>query len=162
MDIVLRATAIYAFLWLITRAVGKRELSQLSAFDLLLLVTLGDMVQQGVTQQDTSVAGAFLAVGTMAFWTVALSWINFRFRPLRPMLEGLPVVIIRDGALLEDFRRLERLTEEEVKEEVRNQGIDDLRKVRIGVLEADGKMSFLSTDGQQPQQQGSEGPTAAT
>ena len=72
MEIIVRATAIFFFVWLVTRSIGKRQLSEISAFQLILLVTIGDLVQQGVTQDDRSLSGAFLAVGTIGL-LVALS-----------------------------------------------------------------------------------------
>jgi uncharacterized membrane protein YcaP (DUF421 family) len=147
MEIVIRSTVIFFFLWIVTRAVGRRELSQLSAFELLLLVTFGDLVQQGVTQEDMSLTGAVLAVGTMALLTVLLSYLSFRFRRTEPVLEGLPVIIVRDGRPLEDVLRIERLSVAEVDEAAREQGIGDLKEVTIGIIERDGKFSFIKRDG---------------
>jgi uncharacterized membrane protein YcaP (DUF421 family) len=144
MELVLRTTVIFFFLWLVARATGKRVLSELSAFELLLLVTVGDLVQQGVTQEDMSLVGAMLAVGTLALLTTAFSYIGFRWRRVRPIIEGLPVVIVKDGRLLDEAMRIERLTEDDVKEEARQQGIADLSTVRLAVLEPDGKFSFVT------------------
>ncbi len=90
MEIVYRAAAIYFFLWFITRVVGKRELGQMSAFELVLLVTMGDLIQQGVTQEDYSITGAMLAVGTFALLIVLFAYLSWRFPRSRPALEGLP------------------------------------------------------------------------
>jgi uncharacterized membrane protein YcaP (DUF421 family) len=78
MDIVLRATVLYFFIVLVTRVVGRRELSSLSPFDLILLIILGDAVQQGLTQDDYSITGAMIAVGTIASLQVASSYLAFR------------------------------------------------------------------------------------
>src|SRR5688572_5373699 len=152
MEIIVRTTVIFFFMWLLTRGMGKRELSQMTAFELLLLVTLGDLVQQGVTQEDMSVIGAMMAVGTIAFWALVFAWFTFRFKRARPLLEGLPVVIIKDGEVLDEFLHAERMTLDELKEEARNQGVADLANVRIGVLEPDGKVSFLQDSGPSDQQ----------
>ena len=156
MEIIVRTTVIFFFMWLLTRGMGKRELSQMTAFELLLLVTLGDLVQQGVTQEDMSVIGAMMAVGTIAFWALVFAFLTFRFKKARPVLEGLPIVIIKDGEVLEQFLHAERMTLDELKEEARNQGIADLAHVTLGVLEPDGKVSFLQDTGQGDQQSGSE------
>lgn len=154
MDLMIRATVVYFFLWAVARGVGKRELSEMTAFELILLVVMGDLIQQGVTQEDMSVTGAILVISTLTFWIVVMSYLSFRFRRTRPIFEGLPVVVVRDGEALEEALRLERVTVDELKEGARNQGVDDLRQVRLGVLEPDGKFSFLTDDG--PQQQGSD------
>ncbi|MFP5319417.1 MAG: DUF421 domain-containing protein [Acidimicrobiia bacterium] len=147
MDLMVRATVVYFFLWAVARGVGKRELSQMTAFELILLVVMGDLVQQGVTQEDMSITGAILVISTLTFWIVVMSYLSFRFKRTRTVFEGLPVVIVRDGEPLEDFLRLERVTIDEVKEGARNQGVEDLKDVKLGVLEPDGKFTFLTDDG---------------
>ncbi|MCW2615369.1 MAG: hypothetical protein JWN08_2363 [Frankiales bacterium] len=153
MEVVVRAVVIYFFLWGITRVVGKRELGQMSAFELVLLVTMGDLIQQGVTQEDFSVTGAMLAVGTFALLIVLFSWLSWRFPRTRPALEGLPVVVVKDGRMLERVMRYERLSDTELLEGLREQGIDDLATVAIGVLEPDGKFSFFTAQDHQPPQE---------
>jgi uncharacterized membrane protein YcaP (DUF421 family) len=147
MDVVWRATAIYFFLFVFTRALGKRELAEMSAFELIVLVTMGDMVQQGVTQEDFSMTGAMLAVSTFGLLALATAYTGFKFRRARPLLEGRPVVVLHNGRWLDDALRVERLHREEVVEAARNQGITDLATVTVGVLEPDGKFSFLTGDG---------------
>src|SRR5918999_3247074 len=101
MDIVIRAAVLFLFVWLLTRIVGRRELSTLEPFDLILLVVLGDLIQQGVTQNDFSVTGAMLAGGTMAVMTILFSWLAFRFPRVQPVLEGDPVILIERGKAIE-------------------------------------------------------------
>ncbi len=151
MEIILRATAIYFFLWMLTRALGKRELAEMTAFELVLLVVMGDLIQQAVTQQDTSVVGGMLAVGTIGFLIVVTSYVSWRFKGTRGVIEGVAVVVVRDGKPLEDVLRLERVTVDEVLSDARNQGIADLAEVEVGVLEADGRFSFLTRDKEQQQ-----------
>lgn len=144
MEIIIRASIVFLVLFLIARGTGKRELSEITVFELILLVTMGDLVQQGVTQEDMSVTGAALAVGTLAFWILVLSAVSYRFKAARPLLDGRPVVVVHDGQPDMDALRLERLTIEELKEGARNQGIADLGSIRLGVLEPDGRFSFLT------------------
>ncbi len=150
MDVVYRAAFIYFFLWFITRVIGKRELGSMSAFELVLLVTMGDLIQQGTTQEDFSVTGAMLAVGTFALLMVFFSWVSFRFSRTRPLLEGMPVVVVQDGKPREDVMRYERLDESELLEALREQGIDDVAKVRVGILEPNGKYSFFTVEDHEP------------
>ena len=152
MELVLRATAVYFFLWLVARGIGKRELAEMTAFELILLVVMGDLIQQGVTQEDMSVTGAMLAVGTIAFWIVVFAYLTWRFKRVRPIFEGIPVVVIRDGQPLNDVLPIERLTVDELLEEARDQGISDLRDVRLAVLEPDGKFSFITKEGDRHQE----------
>jgi uncharacterized membrane protein YcaP (DUF421 family) len=146
MEIVYRAAILYLFLFFLMRVLGKKELGQMSAFELVLLLAMGDLVQQGVTQEDYSVIGAMLAIGTFGVLILIASYVSFRFPGTRPALEGIPVVIVRDGQLDKRVMHLERLTDTEVMEALREQGIDDLSTVRIGLLESDGKFSFFTSD----------------
>jgi uncharacterized membrane protein YcaP (DUF421 family) len=143
MDIVLRATFVFFVVLLVTRVVGKRELASLEPFDVILLVVIGDLVQQGVTQSDYSLTGAILAIVTISLLTVATAYVSYRFRTLRPVLEGEPVVLIENGNLLDANLRRERLTVEELIAEARQQSIGSLDDVEWAVLETTGRISFL-------------------
>jgi uncharacterized membrane protein YcaP (DUF421 family) len=147
MQIVLRAAVLFFFLWVVTRALGRRELSELSTFELILMVVLGDLVQQGVTGNDFSVTGAMLAAGTFMGLVGAFSYVSYRFSKAQEVLQGIPVVIVRDGKPLGNVLEYERLTLDDVKDAAREQGIGDLNEVVVGVLEADGKFSFLKVSG---------------
>jgi len=143
MDIVFRATIAFLFVFLLTRIVGRRELGSLEPFDLIMLIVLGDLVQQGVMQSDYSVTGLVLAGGTLAFMQVAVSYASFRFRKLRPVLDGEPILLVEDGRLLEGNLKRERLTPEEVAAQARLSQLDSLDKVRWAVLETSGQISFI-------------------
>ncbi len=147
MEIVIRAGVMFVFLWLVTRALGKRELAQLSAFELVLLVTMGDLVQQGITQEDYSVSGGMLTIGTFALLSVALSYISWRFPRSRPVLEGQPVVVVRAGKTQEKVLAYERLPASELLEAARKEGIRDIEDVELAVLENDGSISFFRRAG---------------
>jgi uncharacterized membrane protein YcaP (DUF421 family) len=151
MEIVLRAAVVYLFVWLIVRGTGKRELAEMTAFELVLLVVMGDLIQQAVTQEDTSIVGGMLAVGTIGFLIVVTSYVSWRLKGTRGVIEGVAVVIVRDGKPLENILRLERVTVDEVLSGARSQGIADLSEVEVGVLEADGKFSFLTRAKEQHQ-----------
>jgi uncharacterized membrane protein YcaP (DUF421 family) len=143
MDLVIRATVVFCFVFLVTRVVGKRELSTLEPFDLILLVVIGDLVQQGVTQSDYSITGAITVISTMALLTVVLSFVNFRFRRLRPLLEGEPVVLVEDGNVIERNMRRERITREELEAEGRLQQVAGIEDMRWAVLETAGQISII-------------------
>jgi uncharacterized membrane protein YcaP (DUF421 family) len=143
MDIVVRALILYAFVVFVMRIIGRRELSSLSAVDLVLLVVLGDAIQQGLTQDDYSVTGAVIAVSTIATVQVFSSWLSFRSRRARKILEGEPIVIVQDGKPIERNMNRERLTEDEVAEEMRIQQIGSFDEVQWAILETDGNISFV-------------------
>ena len=143
MDLVLRTVFAFVLILVITRAVGRRELSSMEPFDLILLVVIGDLVQQGVTQSDYSLTGATTVLVTMAVLVVATAWLSFRFARLRPVLEGEPTLLISDGELLTRNLRRERMTVDEIRAEARLQSIGSLSDIRYAVLETNGKISFV-------------------
>ena len=143
MEIVLRAAAVYVLLWLLLRAMGKRELAELTAFELVILVILGDIVQQGVTQEDMSVTGAALAVSTMGLLAVGTSVVGHRWPRGRRMMEGKPSLVLRDGSIDDEVLRLQRIPRSELEEAARKRGIRDLADVELGILETDGTFTFI-------------------
>ena len=143
MDIVIRAVVMFLFVWLVTRAVGRRELSTLEPFDLILLIVIGDLIQQGVTQNDFSVTGAMLAVGTVGAMTVLFSWLAFRFPRVQPVLEGDPVILVERGKPIERNLRMNRITREELASQARLQQIAHLDDIDWAVLETSGNISFI-------------------
>ena len=146
MEIVVRAVVIFAFLWLVTRAVGRSTLGELSTFELLLYVTMGDLVQQAVTQQDYSVTGGLLAVGTFALLTVSLSWTQWRFPRTRPIVTGRPLMVFEDGKPVEGNLRTQRLALADLLAAAREQGIRRTSDIEYAVMEADGRISFFTRD----------------
>jgi uncharacterized membrane protein YcaP (DUF421 family) len=124
--------------------VGRSTLGELTAFELLLFVTMGDLVQQGVTQQDFSLTGSVLAVGTFALLTVAFSYANWRWRSVRPIVHGVPVVVVSAGEPSIDAMRGERLSMDDLMAAARENGIERFSDIRLAVLETDGRISFFT------------------
>lgn len=149
MEIIVRATLVFWLLWFVARGSGKKELAELSAFDLILIVVLGDIVQQAVTQEDFSVTGAALAVTTLAGWVLLLSLVQHRSSAARSVLSGSPVVLVWNGEVLDRAMRREKLSHDDLTEAARSQGIADLREVHAAVLEADGALSFVKREDEQ-------------
>jgi uncharacterized membrane protein YcaP (DUF421 family) len=144
MDVVIRAALMYCFLLFITRVVGRRELSTLEPFDLILLIVLGDLIQQGVTQSDYSFTGLMLAAGTIAIMQTSVSWVGYRSpKKAGLVLEGEPIVIVQDGKCLERNTSRERIRKEEVLEAARKNGIASLDEIEWGILETSGEMTFI-------------------
>jgi uncharacterized membrane protein YcaP (DUF421 family) len=144
-ELVIRATVIYWFLWLVVRGTGKRSLAEISPLDLLIIVVLGDFVQQGVTGEDMSVTGALIVVSTFVLWMLIGDFFSRRSRTVEKVLEGEAVIVVRDGEPQKERLRMERLTVEELCSAAREHGFLDLADVKVGVLEADGKFSFIRT-----------------
>jgi uncharacterized membrane protein YcaP (DUF421 family) len=143
-EVIFRALFIFGFLWFITRVTGRSTLGELSTFQLLLYVTMGDLVQQAVTQQDYSVTSAVLAVGVFALLTVAISWLNSRSRRIRPITHGIPVVIVDQGEPIMSTLRAENVSIDDLMSAARQEGIERFADIRVAVLETNGRISFFS------------------
>jgi uncharacterized membrane protein YcaP (DUF421 family) len=143
MDLVVRAAVAFLFVYLLTRVIGRRELSSMEPFDLIMLVMIGDLVQQGVTQNDFSVTGSLLVGATIGLMTVAVSYTSFRFPRLRPVLDGEPVIVVEDGTPIDRNLRRNRITHEELAAAARSNGIGSLDGVKWAVLETNGRISFI-------------------
>ncbi len=143
MDIALRGIVLFLFVYLLTRVIGRRELSSLQPFDLILLIVLGDSIQQGLTQDDYSITGAVIAVGTIASLQVLTSWSAFRFPWLRRALDGHPVVLVEDGKVIEKNLRRERLTIDDLAEQARTNELASIADVQWAIFEPSGTISFI-------------------
>lgn len=143
MDIILRAIFLYAFVVFVMRVIGRRELSSMTPFDLILLIIVGDAIQQGLTQDDYSVTGAVLAIATIATLQVFTSYVSVRSGWARRLFEGDPVVLVERGKPVERNIRRERMTLDEVVAEARQSEIASLDDVEWAILEVNGTISFI-------------------
>lgn len=146
MDIVIRASVMFAILFGLLRLMGKRELGQMTPFELVMLVVVGDLIQQGITHNDFSLTGATLAIATFAFWTVVLGWVVYLSPRAQRLVEGTPRVLVHNGALVEANLRRDRLTRSEIESEMRLAGIAHVADVAWAILEPEGKISFVRRD----------------
>ena len=145
MEMIVRATVLYWFLFLVMRGSGKRTLAEFSPLDLLVVVVMGDLVQIGVTQEDLSITGAVMAITVITTWTLVGDWASRRWPPARRTLASGPVIVLRDGEVMPDRLRRERMTEDDLKAAARAQGHDDLRDIAMAVVEENGSISFIES-----------------
>jgi uncharacterized membrane protein YcaP (DUF421 family) len=130
----------------VMRATGKRELAEMGPFDLVLLIVVGDVIQQAVTQEDMSLTGASIVLATMGLLVVTANALTRRSDRARHLLEGHPTTVVRDGSVDQDAMRLERLPMSDLLEAARSKGIDDLAKVKYAILEPNGRFSFITDE----------------
>ncbi len=145
MILVVHALAVYLLLMFVIRVMGKRELTEMSAFDLVILFLVGDLIAEAVISEDTSVTGAVIVVGVFALLTIALSWVSLHSRRVEHALDGVPTIVVRDGE--PDFAAMkrERVSLDDLNEAARGQSIRRLSDIELAVLESDGKFSFFTT-----------------
>jgi uncharacterized membrane protein YcaP (DUF421 family) len=142
-EIALRTTAIYLLVLIGVRLSGKREVGQMTPFDLTLLLLLSNSVQNAMTGPDTSLAGGVVAAVvllTLNYFIADLAGTNRRFRKF---IQGQPTMLIHDGQVIASHMAKEHVSLDELRCAMREHGIGDFHQVAIGVLEVDGSFSFL-------------------
>jgi uncharacterized membrane protein YcaP (DUF421 family) len=146
MEIVIRASVMFGVMYVLLRLMGKRELGQMAPFELVSLIVMGDLIQQGVTHQDFSLTGATLAIVTFAGWSLLLGLVGHHSIRARRLLQSAPVVLVRHGQLLDRNLESERIDRDELATEMRLAGISRLDQVAWAILEPEGKISFIRAD----------------
>ncbi len=144
--IVLRTVVVYAVLLLGLRLAGKRELGQMTPFDLVVLLIISNAVQNAMVGPDTSLNGGLLAAVVLLVANWGLGRLGLRSRRLRNELLGTPTLLVHDGKMVPSHLRLEGVTEEEVMQALREHGVADLKSVKLAVLEVDGTISVVPMD----------------
>ena len=145
MEIVARSSIVFFMVFLLTRGMKRRSLGDMAPFEMVLLVVLGDIIQQGVMQQDYSVSGAFLALASFGFWITFLTFVSWRSKLARHFFEGVPIVLVADGKPIDKALAVEHMPLDEVLEAARQQGCEDLSKIKLAVLEVSGKISIIQS-----------------
>jgi uncharacterized membrane protein YcaP (DUF421 family) len=143
MEIIARASVVFWLVFLLTRGMKRRSLADMAPFEMVLLVVLGDIIQQGTMQQDYSVSGAFLALAAFGFWITFMTYVSWRWTGARHIIEGVPIVLIADGKPIDKALAIEHMPLDEVIEAARQQGVDDIGKIRLAILEVSGKISII-------------------
>lgn len=142
-DTVLRITAVYLFIMIGLRVLGKREFSQMSPFDLVTLLLIPEIVQQGMMQEDFSVTNAFIGLSTLFVLVFLTSVLSHGSSKAQQFIEGNPTVLVSNGAFVTDSMNMERVSAEEVYTEMHKYGISRVEQVQWAILESDGKISVI-------------------
>jgi uncharacterized membrane protein YcaP (DUF421 family) len=146
-----RAVAVYALMLLVIRLLGKRTVGNFSAFDLIIALMLGEVVDE-IIYGDVRFIQGTVAIVTLAALAAADSWVSYSHHGLQKILEGKPTVIVRDGELQWNGMRAERMSERDVMAMLRLQGVQDMREVHVAVVETDGEVSVLRHPWAEPAQ----------
>lgn len=147
----LRGLFVYALMLVVIRVLGKRTVGNFTAFDLLVALMLGEVVDE-IIYGDVTLAQGFVSIVVVAAAKYLTGWLTYWSHPLSRILEGKPTELIRHGELVRDGMRSELMNEQEVLAAVRLQGISDLREVKSAVLEVDGQVSILREEWAEPLQ----------
>jgi uncharacterized membrane protein YcaP (DUF421 family) len=141
---IVRPVAVYAFLIVILRVGGRRELGQLNAFDLVVLLTLANAVQNAIIGDDNSLIGGFIGGATLVLLNLGVNWYLYRHPTLDRRIEGEPVLLVKDGQLVRENLQRELITEEELLSAIHRQGVDRIEACAEVILEASGTITVLA------------------
>ena len=148
LEIFLRGTLVYLALFFLLRVVLKRESGGVSITDLLVIVLIADAAQNAMADDYSSIPDGILLVATIIFWSYALNWLGYRFPRVQRFVHPPALPLIRDGRLIRQNMAKELITEEELKSQLRLQGIEDPAAVKVAYIEGDGRVSVIARDGQ--------------
>jgi uncharacterized membrane protein YcaP (DUF421 family) len=144
MDSVLRATAVYLFVFVLLRLTGRRTMGEMNSFDLVLLLIIGEGTQQALLGRDYSLTQAFLVVLTLVLVDTGVSLLKQRSAWIARVLDGVTLPVVHDGKPEPELLRMERVSEEDVLRAARMQhGLESLDQVKVAFLEADGKITVV-------------------
>lgn len=150
LEIIVRGTAVYWFLFLLFRFVMRRDVGSIAIADILLLVMIADASQNAMAGEYTSIADGFVLVATLAGWNYLLDWASYHSPRIRSFVEAKPLLLVRDGRVLRANLRRELVTLDELESRMRENGIESMSEVRLAYLESDGEISLLLKDDKQP------------
>jgi uncharacterized membrane protein YcaP (DUF421 family) len=144
MEAILRAAAIYLFLLVLFRIAGKRSISQITTFDFVLLLIIGEATQQALLGEDFSMTHAFIVIIALVGLDVGMSLLKQRSERLEKLVDGVPLVIVDDGKLLRDRMERARVSEDDILTAARElQGLERMEQIKYAVLERSGGISIV-------------------
>ena len=143
-ELIVRAGAVYAFLLVLLRVTGKRQIGQLAPFDLVLLLVLSNAVQNSMSAGDNSLVGGLISAATLVAINYSVSYATFKSKKLAALVEGRPQVIIHNGKVFEDVMRSAKLTHHELSAALRRSGCTCAEEVQTAVLENNGSISIVT------------------
>ena len=143
LELVVRGSVMYWFLVLVFRLILRRDVGSMGITDFLFVVLLGDAAQNGMIGEATSTTDAVVLISTLVFWNVVIDWASWRFRTVERLLAAQRLVLVRDGKCQRRNMRREFITDAELMSKLREQGLEDMSKVKRMYLEPDGEISLI-------------------
>jgi uncharacterized membrane protein YcaP (DUF421 family) len=144
LELVVRGSAIYAFLFAVFRVLLRRDVGSIAVADVLLLVLIADAAQNAMAGEYRSISDGIVLVSTIIGWNVLIDWLAFRFERVRKLIEPRALPLVRDGRILHRNLRQEMVSVEDLLAKLREHGVEDVAQVRLAHLEGDGEVSVTS------------------
>ena len=142
-ELVLRGVVVYAFLLVLLRLTGKRQVGQLAPFDLVLLLVLSNAVQNSMNGGDNSITGGLITATTLVGLNWLVGWATFRSKRLEELIEGRPIILVHDGRIDHKALRSVQMTIHELKAALRAEGCAGEEEIRFAVLENNGHVTVV-------------------
>ena len=147
MDAALRALAIYFFLLLVFKINGKRSIAQITMFDFVMLLIIGEATQQALLGDDFSITNGLIVIITLILADIAISFIKTKSKRLEKIIDGVPLILLEEGKIFKERLKRSRVDEEDILEAAREiHGLQRLEQIRFAILEKDGKISIIPKD----------------
>lgn len=144
MESIYRSIIIYFFLMLVIRISGKRTLAEITVFDFVLILVIGDASQQSITGPDYSIINAIIIVATLILLDMIFSFIKSRFKKIEKIMDGSPLILLKDGKCIKDNLKVTSVDEEDVLEAARkSHGLENMQQIKYAILEKDGSISII-------------------
>lgn len=142
-ELVIRGSVIYFFMFTMIKIWGKKHLGEIAIFDFILLLFISEAVQNSLVDDDKSLPGGMIVITTFLFWNTLMNKLTYRSRKLEKLLDGEPKYLVKNGFVDLNLMKKEQITEQELFEGLRQQGVDDLHKVKLATLETNGHLSVI-------------------
>lgn len=147
MESIIRAAVIYAFMLLLFRIAGKRSVVEMSSFEFVMLLIVGEATQQAILGKDYSITNAFLVITTLIGINILLSLLKVRSHSIKRLFDGMPLVIVENGRPIKDLMKKVRVMEDDVMSAAREfQGLERMEQIKFAVLETSGIISIIPKD----------------
>ena len=143
LEIIVRGSVMYLALFIMLRVILKRQTGTLGMTDLLLITLLADAAQNAMAGEYKSIPDGIVLVATIICWNYAFDWLSYRFDWFGRLIEPPPLPLIKSGKMLRRNMRMELITEDELMMQMREQGLDDVSKVKEAYIESDGRISII-------------------
>jgi uncharacterized membrane protein YcaP (DUF421 family) len=142
-ELVIRGSCIFFFMFIILRIWGKKHLGEMTAFDFILLLFMSEAVQNSLIDDDKSILGGMIVISTFLFWNVLLNKITYYFHKMEKIIDGSPLVLIKDGKLFKEVMTKEELTDQELHQALRQGGVLNIEEVKQATIETNGHISVI-------------------
>lgn len=146
LELIIRGSLVYLALLSVLRLLPGRQLGTLGITDLLVVVLFAEAAQNAMTTNYTSITEGAILVGTVIFWSYLLNWLGYKVPLFQRFMNPPPLLLVKNGRIIERHLQRELITPEELMSKLRQQGVEFLAEVKLAYMEADGRISIITSD----------------